>query len=414
MPAVRNLAVLLLLSVLAGCSAFQWLPWVGDDDDDEKKEEELEPVELERFDETVKFDQVWSASIGDGLGKTFVRSRVAVAADRIFAADAYGRVEARDRFTGKRVWKIDLPGDDRGMFDSLNFYDRRDPSWVSGGVGYAHGLVLIGTVHGDVIALSPVDGSETWRANVGAEVLAPPVGGDDLIYVQTEDGRLLALDRTNGSQRWSFDNPVPVLTLRGTSMPVFGNGMVYCGFPDGMVVAIRAGTGEPIWEHRVMLPEGRSELQRMVDIDSTPALSGGLLFVVAYQGRLKALRANDGGLVWEQEVSSFLDLATGFSDVFIVDAGDQVLAYNQQSAERLWSQQGLLRRQLSSPATIAGYVLVGDSEGYLHALSQSDGSFAGRRKIDGDGIRSPVVVADDMIYVLGNSGELKALELEPR
>src|SRR6187549_2004148 len=106
MPAVRSLAVLLFLSVLAGCSAFAWLPWVGDDDKDKEKDkkEELEPVELHRFDETVKFDQVWSASIGDGLGKKYVRSRVAVAADRIFAADAYGRVEARDRFTGKRIW----------------------------------------------------------------------------------------------------------------------------------------------------------------------------------------------------------------------------------------------------------------------------------------------------------------------
>jgi outer membrane protein assembly factor BamB len=245
-------------------------------------------------------------------------------------------------------------------------------------------------------------------------VLAPPVGGDDLIYVRTEDGRLLALDRKDGAQRWSFDSPVPVLTLRGTSTPVFGNGLVYAGFDDGMVVAIKAGTGEPVWEHRVMLPEGRSELQRMVDIDSTPLLDGGALFVVAYQGRLKALRAGDGNQIWEQEVSSFLDLAGSLGEVYVVDSTDAVLAYNQGSADQAWKQEGLLRRQLSGPAAVAGYVLVGDSEGYLHVLSQSDGSFAGRRKIDGDGIRSPIVVADDMIYVLGNSGSLQALKLEPR
>lgn len=413
MPAVRNLAALLLTVLLAGCSSMSWLPWVGDEGDSDK-EKELEPVELTRFDKTVDVDKVWSAKIGDGLGRKYLRVRLAVAADRIFAADGYGRVEARDRFTGKRIWRIELPGAEDGMFDSLNFFDRRDPSWVSGAVGYAHGLVLIGTTRGEVIALSAVDGTERWRVSVGAEVLSPPVGGDELIYVRTEDGRLLAFAPEDGAQRWTFDNPVPVLTLRGTGMPLFGNGLVYAGFDDGMVVAIRAGTGEPVWEHRVMLPEGRSELQRMVDVDSMPLLSGGVLYVVAYQGRLKALRANDGNLLWEQEVSSFLDLAGGFGTVFVVDSTDAVLAYDQQSANQVWKQEGLLRRQLSSPAAIDGYVLVGDEEGYLHVLSRSDGSFAGRRKIDGDGIRSPIVVADDMIYVLGNSGSLQALQLEPR
>jgi len=181
-----------------------------------------------------------------------------------------------------------------------------------------------------------------------------------------------------------------------------------------MSSAIRAATGEPVWQHRVMLPEGRSELERMVDIDSTPMLAGNLLFVASYQGRLKALRAADGTPVWEQEISSFLDLAAGFRHVFVVDTSDNVIAYDQQSAEELWRQEGLVRRQLSSPVAIDNYLLVADDDGYLHVLSQSDGSFVGRRKVDGDGVRSPIVVADGVIYVLGNSGSLQALQIEAR
>jgi outer membrane protein assembly factor BamB len=406
MPAVRSLAVLALALMLTGCSSMSWLPWV--DDDDEK--EELEPVKLTRFDETVKLDRVWSASIGRGLGRKYLRIRPAVAADRVFAADGYGRVEARDRFTGKRIWEVDI-GD---VGRSFNFFDRRDPSFVTGAVGFAHGKVLVGTTAGEVVALSAVDGTEAWRVSVGAEVLAPPAGGEDLVFAQTEGGRLVALERDTGAVRWSFENPVPVLTLRGTSAPVFGGGIVYAGFANGMVAAIRAATGEPVWEHRVMLPEGRSELERMVDVDSTPVLAGNLLFVVSYQGRLKALRAADGNQVWEQEFSSFLDLAAGFRQVHAVDSDDSVRAFDQQSAEQLWAQDGLLRRQLSSPAVMGEYLLVADFEGYLHVLSQSDGSFVGRRKIDGDGVRSPIVVADDFIYVLGNSGSLQALQIEGR
>ena len=410
MPAIRNLVLLSMLVAFAGCSS---MPWSDKDAKakEKEKEVELEPTKLTRFEETVRLERVWSADIGRGLGKKYLRVRPAIAADRIYAADGYGVVQARDRFTGKRVWQTEI-GD---VGRSFNPFDRRDPSFVTGAVGLAQGLVLIGTTHGEVVALSAADGNEVWRADLGAEVLAAPVGGEDLIFVLTEDGRLLALERGDGAVRWIFENPVPVLTLRGTSTPVFADGLVYAGFASGMVVAIRAKTGEPVWQQRVMLPEGRSELERIVDIDSTPVVSGNVLFVVSYQGRLKAFRANDGTPVWERETSSSLDLAAGFREVFVVDASDNVLAYDQQSAEERWKQEGLARRQLSSPAVVDSYLVVADADGYLHVLAQADGRFVGRRKVDGDGVRSPIVVSDDgLIYVLGNSGSLRAYRIEPR
>jgi len=408
MPAIRSLTLLLAVFTVSGCSWFSWLPWV----DGKEEAVKLEPVKLTRIDETVRVDRSWSASIGKGLGSKYLWLKPGVAADRVFAADGYGVVEARERFTGKRIWRVNIDSERRRM--RVRVFDRRDPSFVTGGVGVAHGMVLIGTTRGEVVALSVVDGQQVWRAQVGAEVLAPPVGGADLVFVKTEDGRLLALERASGAIRWSYDNPVPVLTLRGTSTPVFGGGLVYAGFANGMVAAIRAENGEPIWEHRVMLPEGRSELERMVDVDSTPVLAGGLLYVVSYQGRLKALRASDGALLWEQEMSSHLDLAESFRQLYVVDDIDTVLAFDQQSGEQLWRQEGLQRRQLSPPVAIDNYLLVADDEGYLHVLAQSDGRFVGRRRLDRKGVRSPMVVADGMIYVLGNSGSLQALELRPR
>ena len=410
MPAIRSLILLLTVSIVGGCSWFSWLPWV-----DEKEEiVKLEPVKLTKIEETVRLNRSWSAKIGKGLGRKYLQLQPGVAADRVFAADGYGHVEARDRFTGKRVWQTSIDTASRGFLPSVNLLDRRDPSFVTGGVGVAHGCVLLGTTTGEVVALSAVDGSPVWRAQVGAEVLAPPVGGADLVFVQTVDGRLIALERGTGALRWSFDNPVPALTLRGTSTPVFGAGLVYAGFANGMVAAIRAETGEPVWEHRVMLPEGRSELERMVDVDSTPVLAGGLLYVVSYQGRLKALRATDGALLWEQEMSSYVDLAEGFRQIYLADDIDTVIATDQQSGDPVWRQEGLQRRKLSSPAVIGNFVLVADDEGYLHVLAQSDGRFVGRRRIDSKGVRSPMVVADQIIYVLGNSGSLQALELEMR
>jgi len=181
-----------------------------------------------------------------------------------------------------------------------------------------------------------------------------------------------------------------------------------------MLAAIRAENGEPIWQHRVMLPEGRSELDRMVDVDGTPVLSGGVLYVAAYQGQLKALRASDGSLLWEKDIASHVDLAEGTGNIYVVDDDDVVHAIDRRTAEEVWSQRGLFRRNLSGPIAFSNYLVVGDEEGYLHVLAQSDGRFLGRTKVDGNGIRSRPVVASELFYVLGNSGTLRAYNVELR
>ena len=399
---------------LGGCSWFSWLPFVGGGDSNTELKEKLKPAELVRFDAEVNIKRLWRGSIGDGLGKKYLRLHPAIIADAVYTADAYGLVEARDRFSGKRRWRTRIGEPDQGFLHT-GIFDRRDPGFVSGGVGTGGGMVLLGTTAGEVIALDSADGSETWRVEVGSEVLAPPTYGDDSIFVQTVDGRLLALEASNGEIRWSFDNQVPVLTLRGTATPVFHDqGVVIAGFANGKVSAIRAESGEPIWEHRVMLPEGRSELDRMADVDSRPLILGATLYTVAYQGRLKSLRLGDGSPLWERETSSFLDLAHGYGQLYVIDDEDTVEAVDLESAEPVWVQEQLFRRQLSSPVAYDNYVLVGDGDGYLHVLAQSDGRFLGRKRLDSKGIRSGPIVADNVVYVFGNSGSITALEIAAR
>lgn len=400
----------MLVLLLTGCSWFSWLPWV--DEDEEKKK--LEPAELVKFEPEVRIKRLWRASIGDGLGRKYLRLNPAVLADRVYAADGYGIVEARDRFSGKRVWRARIGKVGGGLFSALDFIDRKDPSFVSGGVGTGAGYVMLGTTAGEVVALAAADGTEVWRAHVGSEVLAAPVAGEDLIFVQTIDGRLLALEKASGDVRWSMDNQVPVLTLRGTARPVYSAGVVFAGFANGYLNAVRASSGQPIWEHRVMLPEGRSELDRMVDVDGTPLVLGPLVYVVAYQGKLKALRRTDGAMLWEMDVSSFLDLSEGYGQVYVVSDQDLVTAVDRQSADVVWQQPALARRKLTSPVAFSNYLAVGDFEGYLHILAQSDGRFLGRRKLDGDGLRSAMITADGTLFVVGNSGSLQALEIETR
>ena len=404
-----RLAVFAPLLFVAGCSWFDWLPWIGDGDDDE---EAAAPAELVAFPAEADIDSIWRARIGDGLGRKYLRLSPAVVADRVFAADAYGVVEARDRFGGKRIWQTRIGEPESGSM--FKFWDRRDPSFLTGGVGVGDGRVLVGTTRGEVVALDVADGAILWRAEVSSEVLARPVAGDGMVVVQTGDGRISLLEAADGTLRWSFDTQVPVLTLRGTAAPVLADGLVYAGFATGKIAAIRAEDGQPVWEQRVMLPEGRSELERMVDVDSTPLVGRRLIFAVSFQGRIKAFRRSDGAPIWEQDASSFVDLAEGYGQVYMVSDDDVVRAIDQGDAVVVWEQAGLRNRRLTSPLAFGNYVVVGDDEGYLHVIAQSDGRFVARRKIDGSGLRSGMIVADDTVYVLTNGGRLDALEIRRR
>ncbi len=377
----RHAALLVLAATtLVGCSWFS-------------SSKEQPPAELPDFKEEVQLTKEWSRSIGDGQGKTYNQLVPAVEGDTLFVADASGEVMALERFTGKILWRKDLERP------------------VSGGVGAGYGQVLLGTLQGEVIALDSANGNELWRSRVSSEVLAPPASNGDVVVVQTQDDRLIALEASSGSQRWAYDNTPAVLTLRGTSSPLVTNQLAIAGLSSGKVLALETRRGLPIWEQRVAVPSGRSELERVVDIDGGLTLSGGTLYVVTFQGNVAALDLQTGRPLWQRQASSTGSVALGYGSVYVTLAEGAVEGIDERSASALWKNDALARRQLSSPAVFSSYVAVGDLEGYLHLLSQVDGRFVGRIRIDSDGLRARPLVVGNWLYAYGNSGDLVALTI---
>ncbi len=283
---------------------------------------------------------------------------------------------------------------------------------ISGGVGIGAGLVLVGTFTGQVIALDQQTGSERWRAQVSSEILSAPQANDDVVVAQAVDGRLFGLDVEDGSQRWMYDNPLPLLTLRGSATPLLTADTVYAGFASGKLLAIQSRDGLLRWEKRIGLAKGRSELERIVDVDGSPLLVGDIIYVAGYQGSVTAISRGTGRSLWAKPASSHQSLASGAGLVFMVTADDRVVAYQSGSGEIAWENDQLLRRQLSAPQAFGGYLAVADAMGYLHLLSPQDGSFVGREHIDGDGISAPMVSDGQTLYILSKGGELTAVEIE--
>lgn len=375
----RYLALGLAAALVVGCGS--------------SGKKELPPAELEKFDAEQQFERAWKRNIGVGQGKLFTQLTPVLDGLTLYAADAKGRVVSMDRDTGAVNWQVRLD----------------EP--LSGAVGAGGGRVMVGTLDGEVIVLSEDDGEELWRAQVSSEVLAPPQTNGDVVVVQTQDDKLTALDISTGEQRWIYESGLPVLTVRGHSTPIATLRTVYAGLASGRVVALAADTGLPLWDQRVAQPQGRSELERMVDIDGDLLLQDDTLYVVTFQGAMAALDAQTGNPLWQYPASSHGGVATGFGSLYISDAGGKVEAVDRNRAQPLWTNEDLLRRSLTPPVAFSSFVAVADFEGYVHLLAQTDGRLVGRIRVDSKGVRATPIAIGDTLYVYGNSGDLVALKL---
>lgn len=378
--AIKRLVLVALASVLIACS-----------NNDEKV---LPPAELIDFKAEVTLKTVWSEDVGNGQGDIYNRLQPTISGGVIFAAANNGEVVALNKANGRRVWSRDLE------------------TQLSGGVSVAEGRLFVAAVSGDVIALASDNGSELWRHNVGAEVLSPLAANASIAVVQTLDGRLLGLNASTGEETWEYISTVPVLTMRAVSTPLLIADTVVAGFASGKAVAIDANNGKIRWERRVAIPKGRSELDRIVDIDGALLYRNDLIYVTSYQGNAMAIEPTNGRVIWSEPASSYNGMANGFGNMYISDAEGSIIALAEANGDIRWQRTELARRRLSDPAAISSYVAVGDFEGYVHFLSQVDGHMAGRIRIDGDGVRAPMLVDGDTLFVYGNSGRLAALKVK--
>ena len=382
----RWLVTLAVALSLTGCSTIKG--WFDSDDEDPTA-----PVELVKIEQTVKIKKLWSAGVGDGQGDGLYRLQPVINGDVIYAASADGEPKAFDRGRGKTLWKKDL-----------------DTS-LSGGVGVYEDALFLGSSEGFVLKVDANSGEQLWSTQLRGEVLSPPQGNGRVVIAQTYDGKLQGLDFSTGELLWTYDSNVPVLTVRGTSVPILRNNLVYAGFANGRVLAFDAQTGSIAWEVRVAISQGRSEIERIVDVDGTMELAGNELYAASYQGRVVAIEVADGRKLWQQDVSSFSGVSQGFGNIYVADEDGTLYAYQRNGQGVRWTQDALGYRELSRPTPVSSYVAVADFAGYVHLVSQVDGTFVGRVKVDGDGSRADMLSDGNVLYVFGNSGKLVAYEI---
>lgn len=377
----RTLLLIACSLVLPACS---W--WGG--------EVEIEPAKLVDFEAEKKVKVLWRKSVGAGLGEEFNKLSLAVNGNAIYATDIEGSIFAFDRNNGATLWSTELE------------------TPIVGGVGVGPNHVAVATESGEIVMLNADDGAQMWRQQMSSETLSPVQMNTEIAVAQLQNGKLVAMNISTGERLWTYDSQIPRLTLRGTSSPIVAANVTIAGFANGKLVAVNNDSGAELWERRVTVPEGKTELERLIDIDARPLYIDGVIYIVSYQGKLVAVSASDAQIIWSQNASSYQSLAAGFGNIYVSQANGFIEAFDQRSSASVWRQVALENRQSTSPAVLGNSVVVGDYDGYLHFMSQIDGHFIARYRVDSEGLRGDMAVSDDVLYVLGNGGRLVALQLD--
>lgn len=352
------------------------------------------PKALADIDEQVQLDIVWRDFVAKGPGEQGYLLPPVVAEGILYAVDREGNLSAWSADKGDFLWEASVG------------------SGASSGLSYNQGQLYLGTQNGEVIALSATGGQLLWRTRLSTQALVPPQvtpAGQQLV-VQAADGRVYALDERTGRTLWSYESSEPLLTLQGTATPLVLPSATFTGFANGRLVALDNRNGQLAWDVRVAVPSGRTDIERLADVDAQPLLtSKGMLVVTSYQGRLIALDPSSGRGIWERKDSSYYPAVEGSENILYVDEAGNIVALDARSGGVLWNQDALSGRRLTAPVLWGETLAVGDYEGYIHLVSPETGFIVGRIQADASGIEQPLVVTKNILYAVAANGRLIAI-----
>ena len=344
---------------------------------------------------SVRIQKLWGASVGGGGKKLRLGLGLATAGDKIFAAGREGDIAAFNFKNGKQLWRT------------------KTKLELTGGTGVGADVIAVGSADGIVVALDMATGKERWRSEVKGEILSAPAVGSHEVIVRTVDGKLRALSIADGKEIWAAEQQIPRLTLRGTSAPVVARDVAISGFDNGRVLAVSVTDGATVWDSPVSPPHGRTELDRLNDIDAPVKVLGDEVFVAGYQGRAAMLALDSGQIWWTRDVSSYRGVEVDDSQMYVSSSQGALMAFTRRTGQPVWENPVLKNRSLSAPVVAGEYVVVADLDGYVHYFNRATGELAGRVKSGGDRVTNSPLAVGDVVYVITDKGDIVAFHGTP-
>ncbi|OIU86489.1 outer membrane protein assembly factor BamB [Acinetobacter sp. AR2-3] len=367
-------ALTVLTLALAGCAGKT------------NKVPEVKPNPLPKLTQAKTLVPVFSTSVASTDAADPLRLRLDADNGVVFAIDSKGEVSA---FKGKqRLWQKKVSKDN-----------------LSSGVEAAEGLVVVGNQKGQLFALDQQTGEQKWTAQLTGALLAPSLIHAGRVISVSNDGTVYAHEIATGAQVWTYNLPNVQFSLRGMAAPVALDARnVLIASSNAYIYALDALSGVPKLQRRVAVSDGRSDIQRLVDIDGEPVVAGQFVVTTSYQGQVTVLDLASQQVVWSEDASSIQRPEVVGNGVFVAQTDGKIKAFEITSGQPLWENDQLLNRKLSNPVMLGTDLVVGDLDGVLHLIDPRTGQITGRSKTSGE-VRSLRVI-DNQLYVSTRKGAL--------
>ncbi|MCB1581567.1 MAG: outer membrane protein assembly factor BamB [Marinicella sp.] len=373
---MKRYTLLLMVFLLAACG---------------NKNEETKPSELNDISEIGRFTVLWKHQLKEADDAYGYQLIPAENNGNLYVASQPGEVVSFDAKTGKVNWKVNLEVE------------------ISAGPGIGDTLLVLGGPEGKVIALDIDTGTQLWETNVTSEVLSPPVIDRNKVVVRTQDGRVYGFSIQTGEREWVFDTNIPNLTIRGNSKPIAKGGRIYIGFDNGKVAALNIIDGTVLWQQNVINRQGKTEIDRIADIDGDIAVVATDLYLSSAADKTMSVATESGRVLWSQNIGSVTGVTVSRRSLYLSDNQSIVHELNRMDGSRGWSQDQLLNRNLTRPSYYLGDLLVGDFEGYLHVIDGVKGELINRIRTGGDRLYGAPVVIGDTFYTYNYDGQIMAI-----
>ncbi len=332
------------------------------------------PAELVKFEPAITVSQVWTKGMGESPGHLVP----AVYDDNVWVAG------------GKQLDRLDARRGDVEWSETLS-------DEISGGVGSDGYVTAVGLRNGDLVVVNG-SGSVAWTKKLTTELKDPPLVAGGLVIARTRDMRISAFEASTGDQQWVSQRNQPSLTVDVPTYMVARDNFIFVGQPNGYMAVMDITNGRQVFEFPVGQAKGITEVERLIDVVGSPAISYEMLCAASYQGAVSCINAQTGEPRWSKEVNAVASPAIDDDNVYVVDVEGKVYAYYRESGELRWTNEEMTYRGLSFPVAVPGAVAVGDKEGYIHFLSPRTGVIIGRIHLSGAIISQGQPFGDGAIF----------------
>lgn len=220
---------------------------------------------------------LWQAPGAPAPSSLVASAAPAVVGGTVYFAYPSGQISAIARETGDGLWSAAVAGQRNGRAYTAI-------SDVSGEPVVAGTALYAGSAGGRTVAIDAATGLRLWTAREGA--LNPPLVVGGAVFIVNDEARLIRLDAATGAVIWSVDLPYyrnqrnhRAKAIYASYGPVLASGRIVVVSSDGALRQFNPEDGALLGQAEI--PGGAA---------SSPALAGGVLYVMGTRGQLHAFR----------------------------------------------------------------------------------------------------------------------------